>query len=138
MGGGLGATGVWGERFAPHSFLAKFPPDSGSTRVAVELGWIGLLIFCTLVFVILKEAINNYFFIQDPELKSYCLGMTLIIFAYMIGNYPQEALVQFPSNIYFFLVTALISITKKLDSEKRLTTNDKSQMSLELIKESEN
>ncbi|MCP6423416.1 hypothetical protein NL463_29335, partial [Klebsiella pneumoniae] len=51
IGGGLGATGVWGVRFAPYSFLANFPPDSGYVRVAVELGWIGLGIFCTLMFV---------------------------------------------------------------------------------------
>ena len=38
LGGGLGATGVWGTRFSPHSMLAKFPPDSGYVRVAVETG----------------------------------------------------------------------------------------------------
>ena len=29
MGGGLGATGTWGRRFAPGSYLSRFPPDSG-------------------------------------------------------------------------------------------------------------
>ena len=125
LGGGLGATGVWGARFAPGSFLSKFPPDSGYTRVAVELGWVGLFIFCTLMYIILKTGINNYFDIRDPELKSYCLAMVLIIFAYMIGNYPQEALVQFPSNIYFFLVTALISITHRLDLEKSAASQNR-------------
>ena len=43
LGGGLGATGMWGKRFAPNSFLANFPPDSGYVRVAVETGWVGLL-----------------------------------------------------------------------------------------------
>jgi hypothetical protein len=41
--------------------------------------------------------------------------MLLIAFAINIGNYPQEALVQFPMNIYFYLVAALINITKQLD-----------------------
>lgn len=117
LGGGLGATGVWGARFAPRSFLARFPPDSGYTRVAVELGWIGLFLFCTLMFVIMRTGITNYYAIKDPELKSYALGMTLIIFVYVIGNYPQEALVQFPSNIYFYLVAAFITITYRLDQE---------------------
>lgn len=115
MGGGLGATGVWGQRFAPESMLAKFPPDSGYVRVAVELGWIGLLIFCILMFTILRSGILNYYSIQDPMLKSICLSMLLIAFAINIGNYPQEALVQFPMNIYFYLVAALINITKQLD-----------------------
>lgn len=119
FGGGLGATGVWGTRFSPHSFLAKFPPDSGYVRVAVETGSIGLLLICTLMVVLLVTGINSFFSIKDPELKSLCLAMTVIIFAYAIGNYPQEAIVQFPSNIYFYLFAALITVTKRLDLEKQ-------------------
>ncbi|MES2647826.1 MAG: O-antigen ligase family protein [Bacteroidota bacterium] len=118
IGGGLGATGVWGQRFAPYSYLANFPPDSGYVRVAVELGWIGLLLFCTLMFFVLKTGINSYYNIRDPELKSICLSMTLIIFALNIGNYPQEAFVQFPTNIFLYLAIALIGITSRLDKEK--------------------
>lgn len=120
IGGGLGATGAWGQRFAPYSFLASFPPDSGYVRVAVELGWVGLFIFCTLMFMILRTGILHFFAIRDPELKSYCLAMVLIVFALNLGNYPQEALVQFPTNVYFYLVTALIVITKRIDDEDSL------------------
>ncbi|MCF2504915.1 O-antigen ligase family protein [Dyadobacter sp. CY107] len=119
MGGGLGATGAWGQRFAPQSYLANFPPDSGYVRIAVELGWIGLAIFCLLMFFILREGINNYFFIRNPELKTYCMAMLLIVFAYNIGNYPQEALVQFPSNIYFYLAVAIINITRIIDDKEQ-------------------
>ncbi len=118
MGGGLGATGVWGLRFSPNSFLAHFPPDSGYVRVVVEMGWIGLLLLCSLIFVVLKTGIQNYYKIKDPELKSYALAMVLIVFAFHIGNYPQEALVQFPSNVNFYLVTALIGILPRLDKQK--------------------
>ena len=117
LGGGLGSTGVWGAKFSPHSFLASFPPDSGYVRVAVEMGWVGLLLFCILLFIILKTGIINYFDMKDPELKSYCLGMVLIIYAITIGNYPQEALTQYPLNVYFFLVAALIDATRNIDKE---------------------
>lgn len=75
------------------------------------------------MFVILKTGIDNYYRIRDPELKSYCLAMVLIVFALNIGNYPQEALVQFPTNIYFYLVTAIIVVTYRLDKQmdNRLT-----------------
>ncbi|MFZ2785028.1 MAG: O-antigen ligase family protein [Sediminibacterium sp.] len=122
IGGGLGATGTWGQRFAPNSFLAGFPPDSGYVRVAVELGWVGLLLFCTLMFMILRTGIINFYAIRDPELKSYCLSMVLIVFALNLGNYPQEALVQFPTNVYFYLVAALIVITRRIDEENRELT----------------
>jgi putative inorganic carbon (HCO3(-)) transporter len=118
IGGGLGAVGTWGVRFAPNSFLAKFPPDSGYVRVAVELGWVGLFIFCCLMFTIMKVGIDNYYSIQNPELKMYCLCFLLMIFTYNIGNYPQEALVQFPANIYFSLCMALINVVGILDRKE--------------------
>jgi len=123
FGGGLGATGVWGTRFSPNSFLANFPPDSGYVRVAVETGSVGLLLICTLMVIILITGINSFFSIKNPELRSYCLAMSVIIFAYAIGNYPQEALVQFPSNIYFYLFAALITVTKRLDMEEQNRLN---------------
>ena len=83
---------------------------------------------CTLIFVILREGINNYYKIKDPALKSVCLSMILVIFAYHIGNYPQEAIVQFPSNTLFYLVAALIVITKRLDDEMQLKVQPKTKL----------
>jgi putative inorganic carbon (HCO3(-)) transporter len=115
LGGGLGSTGAWGQRFAPNSYLANFPPDSGYVRVAVELGWVGILLFCTLIFVALKTGINNYYRIKDPWLKSVCLAMLLIVFALSVGNYPQEAFVQFPTSIFLYLAIAILNLTMRLD-----------------------
>ena len=115
MGGGLGATGVWGVRFAPHSYLASFPPDSGYMRIAVEMGWIGLLLFGSLLFMIIKTGIDTFYLLRNRELKAYCLAMTIVVFVLGIGSYPQEAIVQFPSNILFYLATAIIQCTLKLD-----------------------
>jgi O-antigen ligase len=119
IGGGLGSVGIWGRRFAPKSFLAKFPPDSGYVRVAVEMGYVGLLLFCMLMFTILKTGINNYYLIKNPELKIYCLAMVLIIFVFNIGNYPQQALVQYPSNILFYLACALLNVTLRIDKQEQ-------------------
>jgi putative inorganic carbon (hco3(-)) transporter len=116
VGGGLGATGIWGGRLNPTGFLSNFPPDSGYVRIAVEVGWIGLLLFCTLVFVALKTGINNYYQIKNRELKTYCLGFVLLLFALNIGTYPQDALPQFPTSIIFCMILALISNTLYLDN----------------------
>lgn len=125
IGGGLGSVGVWAIRFAPDSPLAKFPPDSGYVRVAVELGYIGLLLFCTLIFTVLYTGINNFFFIRDPELRNYCLAMVLVVFAFNIGNFPQQAIVQFPSNILFYLAIALITALKRIDDQQQLSVDGK-------------
>lgn len=120
MGGGLGSVGEWGKKFAPGSFLGDFAPDSGYMRVAVEDGYLGLILFCTMMFVMMRTGINNFYSIKDPELKSYCLAAALIVFTYNVANFPQEALVQFPSNILFYLFCALMVITKRLDDEMQL------------------
>ena len=119
IGGGLGSVGIWGQRFAPHSYLANFPPDSGYVRVAVEMGWIGLLLYCIFNFVIMYKGIQYFYLIKDPELRTYCLAMILIIYAFDIGNFPQQALVQYPSNILFYLAMALLNVTMRLDLKQR-------------------
>lgn len=116
FGGGMGAAGASGARFAPGSFLATFPPDSGYVRFAVETGWIGLLLFCIMVTAILITGVKNYFSIQNKELKAYCLGMLLTIFVLNVGNYPQEAIIQFPTNIIFYASAALIIAAKRIDN----------------------
>lgn len=117
IGGGLGSTGEWGKKFAPNSYLANFPPDSGYVRTTVELGYVGLALFCILMFVIIKTGIDHYYLIKDPELKSYCLAMVLMAFTWNIANFPQEALVQYPSNVIFYLTVALINVTYRLDKK---------------------
>lgn len=119
LGGGLGSTGEWGKKFAPGSFLSTFPPDSGYVRTTVELGWIGLTIFCIMIFTIIKTGIDNYYKIRDPELKSYSLGMVLMVFAWNIANFPQEALVQYPSNVIFYLTVAMINVCLRIDQEQQ-------------------
>jgi hypothetical protein len=118
FGGGLGAAGASGVRFAPDSYLASFPPDSGYARLAVETGWVGLLIFCILVFVVLVTGINYFFKIRDRELRAYCLGMLITVFVLNVGNYPQEAIIQFPSNVYFYMAIALIHVVYRIDKQQ--------------------
>jgi len=125
FGGGLGSVGTWGRKFSPNSYLANFPPDSGYVRVAVELGWVGLFLFCTMIFVILQYGIKSYFKIRDPELKSYLLAMILIVFAWNIGNFPQEALVQYPSNVLFFLAVAIIAAIYRIDQQQNFEIDAK-------------
>ena len=71
-----------------------------------------------MMFIFLRVGIKNYYRIRDPEIKSYSLALVVILFALHIGNFPQEALVQYPTNILFSLVLALISTTLTLDREK--------------------
>ena len=129
IGFGLGAVGGWGKKFGDGGIVSSFQPDSGYIRVAVELGPIGLIIFCTLMFTVMKTGIDNFYIIKDPEIKNYSMAILMVIFAYNIANFPQEALVQFPSNVYFSLDMAMLTILRRLDKEKQ--EKDASQLNLQ-------
>lgn len=117
MGAGLGSTGLWGQRFTPDSFLASFAHDSGFVRVAIELGWIGLILYCVFLFVVMQQAIYYYYRVKDPTIKMMYLGLATVLFLLILANYPQEAIVQLPTSIVFYVLLAAIVRLKDFDLE---------------------
>lgn len=117
MGGGLGSTGDWGERFSPGSFLSTFPPDSGYMRIVVEAGPIGLGIYLFLLYTVLAEGIKNYFLVKNPKIKSYLLAMLCVTFSLVIANFPQEATGQIPTSLFLYMLFAMIAKIKDFDTE---------------------
>jgi O-antigen ligase/polysaccharide polymerase Wzy-like membrane protein len=115
FGAGLGSTGLWGRRFTPESFLAKFAHDSGFVRVAVELGWIGLIIYMAFLFIVLKTSIKYYLRVKAPEIKVIYLGLTIVFFVLTLASYPQEAIVQLPTSIIFSTMLAIMVRLKEHD-----------------------
>lgn len=115
LGGGLGSTGTWGERFSPNSPLAKFPPDSGYVRIAVELGWVGLLIYCLMLSIVFYTGIKDYFRIKNPKLKIISAALLTSVYALAVANFPQEAMGQLPTSLYFFAAIAMISKARQFD-----------------------
>jgi len=115
IGGGLGSTGNIGRRFTPGSELANFPPDSGFVRVAVELGWIGLLIYCSLLFVALRTGIRNYVRVYNDKIRAYYVAFLVMVFAMALSNYPQDSIVQLPTSIIFYVALAALVRMKDFD-----------------------
>ena len=126
IGGGLGSTGVWGMRFSPGTFLANFPPDSGLVRVAVELGWVGAIIFLNLYFGVIIRAILAYWKMKDPHYKCIVAGIVCGIPALLIVEWGQEVVGVFPISILFWILTAIlfkaIALDKQLQEEQQLQT----------------
>ncbi|NJK83312.1 MAG: hypothetical protein HC912_05325 [Saprospiraceae bacterium] len=61
FGTGLGSVGIWGKRFNTNSWLAGFAPDSAYVRVAVECGWVGLIIYLSMFFTALLDGYSLLF-----------------------------------------------------------------------------
>lgn len=117
IGAGLGTIGLWGKRFNPNSWLATFAPDSAYVRVAVEAGWVGLLIYLSLFFVALYTAVHYYFRVKDPTIKLIYLALALVTFLITLANYPQEAAYMLPTNLVLNAIFALIVRLKDFDPQ---------------------
>ena len=117
LGGGLGSTGVWGARFSPHHFLAKFPPDSGYVMIAVEMGWIGLLIYCWMLFVAFREGVKRYFRARSDIIKNYYAAFLVLLIGMTIANFAQLVFTQTPGNLTFFIILAVLANLIKFDHQ---------------------
>ncbi|MEL6924028.1 MAG: O-antigen ligase family protein [Bacteroidota bacterium] len=124
FGAGLGSCGQWGKRFTPDSWLADFPHDSGFVRIAVELGWIGLILYMILLFTILRTGLYYYYRVVNPKIKNLYLGLTTVMFILTLASYPQEAIVLLPTSIVFYIFLAAIIRLKDFDDPLPLSGND--------------
>ncbi len=118
IGGGLGSIGVYGVRFSPNSEMAKFPPDSGFVRVAVEMGWIGLLIYCYLFYITLRTGIENYFASKNPRIKNYLASILTVTFTLTVANFPQQSINIYPSMLVFYFCMALLAKLKDIEENE--------------------
>ncbi|MCR9254127.1 MAG: O-antigen ligase family protein [bacterium] len=118
IGGGLGSTGVWGQRFSPNTFLANFPPDSGLIRVAVELGWIGLIIFLTLYALVLLKGVIGYWRTTDPQFKAIIASILSGIAPLLLVETSQEVVGVFPMSLLFWIMISIMFSAIKLSKNQ--------------------
>jgi hypothetical protein len=59
--------------------------------------------------------VKNYYRMKDPLLKAYLAGILAAIFSIIVANYPQEALIQAPTILIFYIMMALVVRLRKLD-----------------------
>lgn len=128
VGAGLGSTGYWGKRFTPDSWLASFAHDSLYVRLAVETGWIGLLIYMALLFTAMRTSIYYYFRVKDPTIKTLYLTFSISVFLLALASYPQEAITLLPTSIIFYVMLAMIVRLKDFDPNFRKIENEELTM----------
>jgi hypothetical protein len=115
LGGGLGSCGVWGKRFNPDSELSRFPHDSSFVRMAVELGWIGLILYTLLHFFVLRTGLYYFIRCSDPLIKAIYAGITTWCFMLAVACYAQEAILQLPTNVIYNIFLAILVTLKNFD-----------------------
>lgn len=124
IGGGLGSCGVWGKRFNPDAELSKFPHDSSFVRMAVELGWIGLILYTLLHYFVLRTGLYYFIRCRDPLIKAIYAGITTWAFMLAVACYAQEAILQLPMNVIYNVFLALLVTLKNFDPAFRPQEQD--------------
>jgi hypothetical protein len=101
IGGGIGTSGEHGREHAPNHELAGFPPDSGYLEVAVEMGWIGLLLNMAVKFVILFTGVHFFYRCKDPEVKILYAAYICSFFSITVAHFAQVATGQLPNGMIY-------------------------------------
>lgn len=110
IGAGLGSVGGLGKLYAQGSAVAEFQPDSEFVKIAVESGYVGLILYCILLFVILQGSLKTYLMVTDPKLKLYLAASLVIIYSVIVASYAQEALFYPVSIILYVLMAACVNM----------------------------
>jgi cell division protein FtsW (lipid II flippase) len=108
FGGGLGTTNDYGKLNNPGHYLAGFQTDDGFLKFALEIGWIGLLIICIWLFIILREGIRGYFRARAPETRYMYIAVLACLVPFMVSMLAQDVIGQLTNDAVIFPMLAML------------------------------
>jgi putative inorganic carbon (HCO3(-)) transporter len=111
VGFGLGSTGYLGNKYTPGTFIGQFDTDSEYVRVAVESGWIGLILWSGIIIFIFSKGIALYFATREPDWKMNVTIFLVFFYMIMVAMYAQEL---FVSPLLGMLLATMIGICAKI------------------------
>lgn len=116
FGGGVGATGNWGQRFTPHSFLANTATDSWYVMIWADTGIVGLIYYLFMIFFILiTGAYNVMTKLTNTELKVQITALTCGMAGIMMASYGNGVFGQMPTGILMYVTMVFMFISPKLN-----------------------
>lgn len=107
IGGGLMTAGVVGQRYNPGHYLSLIPPDSAYMATMMEQGPIGLALLLIYYFVILRTGIRYFYRVRDPDNKAIYVANLVSVFSWMVAQFSQLAIGQYPGVLYFYSALAI-------------------------------
>jgi hypothetical protein len=128
FGGGIGATGNWGQRFTPTTFLANTATDSWFVAIWADTGIVGLwLHLFILFFILVTGAYNVMFRIKNYKVKGQIAALVCGMAGIMLASYGNGVFGQFPTGILMYVGMVFIFLAPKWD-EKLVTKEYQKQL----------
>ncbi len=105
-----GASGlsVTGGRYLEGTTVG-LPTDNQYFKYALELGWVGLALFCAILGAILETAYTAYRSLKDPPLKAWALGLMGVFAMYAAGSVSNDILVQKPLSEWVWIGAGVVA-----------------------------
>ena len=120
IGGGVGATGNWGQRFTPHTFLANTATDSWYVMIWADTGAVGLTYYLFMIFFILIiGAYNVMYKIKDDWLKAQIAALTCGMAGIMMASYGNGVFGQMPTGMLMYVSMVFMFISPQIDQLKQ-------------------
>jgi len=124
FGGGLGATGNWGQRFTPNSFLANTATDSWYVMIWADTGIVGLIYYLFMIlFILITGAFNVMFKLKDKNLKIQITALTCGMAGIMVASYGNGVFGQMPTGILMYVTMVFLFLGPKIEGAKQINFN---------------
>lgn len=104
---GGGARRVSGDERIRDSVVGV-PTDNYYFKVALEMGWVGLLLWLWLNIALLWHAFQVHQRLNEPQLKAAALGTASVLVAIAVGAFSNDILAQKPISELFWLCAGLV------------------------------
>ena len=112
FGGGLGAM----QHGPKGSVLSDTPYDSGYILIWGDMGIVGLSLYIgMIVLFLIKGSILVWFKIKNEWLRGILIALLSGIFGVAVANYGNPVMLQYPTNVLFFLTVAVIYSASRMD-----------------------
>lgn len=116
MGGGIFTSGSEGNKYNQGHYLEFFQADSGYLKTLAEQGAIGFALLLAFYFIIMRTGFHSFFRAKDPEIRTYYIGLLVMVFTLLVAQYAQMAISQYPIVLYFY--ATLVILIKLADFDK--------------------
>ena len=99
FGGGVGSSGLWGQRFTPGTYLSNFFADGGYTLIRAECGVVGKWIYIFIQLSILLRGVRFLRKTEDEKLFYFGAAIVCGFAGLLLSNYGNSTLGQFPNSM---------------------------------------
>lgn len=121
FGAGISTVGAAGQKYNPQLFLGNVPPDGAYFNIALEQGWIGLLLTFAFAICILYYCVHYFYQSRNEEIRIYYAAITAMLFSMYLGAYAQFTVTSIPQSLIYFSLLACIIKLHTFDAAPELS-----------------